>query len=223
MGTHPVHQALTTDYVQTLIRTKARQVSRYWEFRRCDPDDIEQDLIAYVLKQAHHFDPARASVKTFIDRVIGSAIAMMLRDRGRLKRAAGLRAISLDSTFVDRCRSDLPLALRDIVQEADLPSRRGTEVRDHRERIDLAADIAHAMEGLTAQQLEVVHRLVGASEAAVARGLGTSRRQVRKAVEAIRQRLQDAGLADFRTLADSRRAGGIRTPAHPDSAVRKDR
>ena len=196
MGTHPVHQALTTDYVKTLIQVKARQVTRHRGFRPGDRDDIEQDLIAHVLKQAHHFDPARGSVNTFIDRVIGSAIAMMLRDRKRLKRAAGFAAISLDNTFVGRCRSHMRVPLSHVIQEGHLPRRRGAPVRDDHEQVDLAVDVAHAMEGLTPRQREIARRLANASEAAVARDMGISRRQVRNAVEATRQHFEQAGLRE---------------------------
>ncbi|MBE3123871.1 MAG: hypothetical protein IMZ65_03630, partial [Planctomycetes bacterium] len=86
MGVHPVHAALTTKYVQTLIRIKARAVARQPGFSQSDQDDLEQDLAIHVLKQAHYFDPDRGSVRTFIARVVDSAVAMMLRDRRRLKR-----------------------------------------------------------------------------------------------------------------------------------------
>ena len=196
MGTDPVRSALTTEYVQTLLKIKARQVSRHRGFRPCDQDDIEQDLLAHVLKQAHHFDPARGSVNTFIDRVVGSAIAMMLRDRKRLKRAAGFAAISLDNTFVGRCRSHLHVPLSHVVQEGHLPRRRGARVHDDHEQVDLAVDVAHAMEGLTSRQREIARRLASDSEAAVARDMGISRRQVRNAVEAIRQHFEQAGLGE---------------------------
>lgn len=194
MGTHPVHQALTTEYVKTLIQTKARQVCRHQGFRPCDREDIEHDLVVQVLKQAHRFDPARGSVNTFIDRVVGSAVAMVLRDRKRLKRAAGFTAVSLDNTFVGRRRSRLRVPLSQVVQERHLPRCRGAQVRDDQEQVDLAADLAWAMEGLTARQREIARRLADTPEAAVARDMGLSRRQVRNAVEAIQRRLEEAGL-----------------------------
>jgi len=196
MGTHPVHQALTTDYVKTLIQVKARQVTRHRGFRPGDQDDIEQDLIAHVLKQAHHFDPARGSVNTFIDRVIGSAIAMMLRDRKRLKRAAGLGAFSLENTFVGQCRRDRPTTLSDVVREEHLRRRCGGRVGDDQRQTDLSLDVSQAMAGLTPRQREIARRLASAPEAAVARDMGISRRQVRNAVEAIREHFERAGLRE---------------------------
>ena len=54
-----------------------------------DRADIEHDLIGHVLKQADKYDPDRAAVNTFIVRVVETAAAMLVRDRGRLKRAGG--------------------------------------------------------------------------------------------------------------------------------------
>jgi len=50
------------------------------------------------------------------------------------------------------------------------------------------------MEGLAPRQREIAKRLGEAAEASVAREMGTSRRQVRKAVLAIREHFRRAGL-----------------------------
>ena len=100
MGTHTVHAALTTPYVTSLIRSKAGRLSRSSGFQRSEQGDLEQELTSHILKQAGHYDPARGSVNTFIDRVVTSAVAMVIRDRRRLKRGAGRRPISLEQTHV---------------------------------------------------------------------------------------------------------------------------
>ena len=197
MGTNPVRLALSTTYIQTLLKIKARQLARRWEFRDWEQPDLEQDLLAHVLKQAHHFDPSRGAVNTFIDRVVNSAFAMMVRGRRRLKRAAGFGAVSLDNTFVGCERDHLPVPLSHVVHEGHLSWCRAARGHDDREQVDLAVDVACAMEGLTPRQREIAGRLVEATEAAVARDMGISRRQVRNAVLAIREHFRQAGLDDF--------------------------
>jgi len=59
---------------------------------------------------------------------------------------------------------------------------------------ELSAHVGRAMEGLAPRQREIAKRLGEAAEASVAREMGTSRRQVRKAVLAIREHFRRAGL-----------------------------
>ncbi len=69
MGTDPVRSALTTEYVQKLLKIKASQLGRRPEFRTIDPDDLEHDLTIHVLKQADNYDPARSAANTDSARV----------------------------------------------------------------------------------------------------------------------------------------------------------
>jgi DNA-directed RNA polymerase specialized sigma24 family protein len=74
-------QEIVTEYARTLIRVKAKQIVRRPGFSRSDQADVEQDLVVHLLCQAEHFDPERASLNTFIARVIDSAVAMLVRER----------------------------------------------------------------------------------------------------------------------------------------------
>ena len=191
--TDAVRSALCTQYIKTLLKTKSYQLSRQPRFRDWEQPDLEQDLLAHVLKQAHHFDASRGSVNTFIDRVVETAAAMLVRDRGRIKRAAGYRAISLERTHISGNQRQMTLS--QIVSENDLRRRCGGVVRDGQQDAGLSADVADAMAGLTRRQREIAKRLVEATEASVARDMGISRRQVRNAVSSIREHFRQAGLA----------------------------
>jgi RNA polymerase sigma factor (sigma-70 family) len=195
MGTDAVHAALTTPYVTILIRSKAAGLSRTSGFQRGERGDLEQELTAHVLRQADRYDPARSSVNTFIDRVVDSAAAMIVRDRRRLKRGAGLHAISLDQTHIQKDQRQMSLA--QVVCEDDLRRRSGGAVHDAQQDAELSADLARAMADLTPQQREVAIRLTRAPEAVVARELGVSRRQMRSVVAAIRERFREAGLSEI--------------------------
>ena len=195
MGIHPVHAALRTEYVQTLIRVKARKVTRRPSFSRSDQPDIEQELAAHVVRQAHLFDPARASIQTFIDRVVDSAVAMIIRDRCRLKRGAGLRVRSLAEPDFDATGRETSLA--DNVGEADLCRRtRGTFHHEGEDR-DWAIDVTQALSVLPPRVREIALRFAELGEECAARSLGISRRQVRKAVAEAREALEAAGLSEI--------------------------
>jgi len=196
MSTHPVHAALSSDYVKTLIRLKARQLRRRPEFCRTPVNDIEQELVLHVLQQAHLYDAARGAVNTFVTTVVESSVAMMCRDRNRLKRGARLNLQSLErSTLLDEGEEK---TLLDVVTDEDLHRRHGSHVAGDEERSDVSADTAAVLSRLAPDPREIAHLLMaGAREATIARALGISRRRVRSAVAAIRRHLQDAGLAEI--------------------------
>jgi len=194
MGPTPARDAVLTAYARSLIKFKARQLSRKPGFSYSDEEDVAQDLTAHLLAQAHRFDPKRASVDTFADRVICSAIRMLLRDRHRQKRAAGFAAQSLEGT---RAGSDQGVeSLRDGLVEADFRRRIGTAANDQ-DRAELIAAVGQAVQSLPSEDQEICRRLIEEPSAAVARDLGISRRQVRNAIDRIRKQFESAGLGDF--------------------------
>ena len=52
-------------------------------FQPEDVEDIEQDLLLYVLERADQFDPNQGNHKAFVTRILQSGVAQMLRDAGR--------------------------------------------------------------------------------------------------------------------------------------------
>ncbi len=192
MGVHPVLAAITTDYVQQLIQVKARQLTHKPGFSRSDQEDLEQDLTVHVLKQAHHFDASRGCVHTFISRVVDSALAMQLRSRRRRKRAAGFRSGSLEDAILHGQKGKGSLA--DMLDEADGCRRSGADARSGQERAELQSDTRRVLAELP-PNLQVIAALRGdATDAAIARELGVSRRQVHNAAQAIRAHFEKAGL-----------------------------
>jgi len=192
MGSAPARDAVLTAYAQSLIKFKARQLSRKPGFSRSDEEDVAQDLTAQLLAQAHRFDPKRASVNTFVDRVIMSKIAMMLRDRRRLKRAAGFTAQSLERTYATLDRE--VASLRDMLQPSDLERRTGAD--DTGRHAETLAAVVEAYRSLPLELQEVAYRLMERNATSVARELGASRRQVRSAIERIRIHFEAADLRD---------------------------
>ncbi|UCC31266.1 MAG: sigma-70 family RNA polymerase sigma factor [Phycisphaerales bacterium] len=194
MDAQPAPDAVFTAYAQSLIRFKARQLSRKPGFSRTDEDDVAQELKAHLLAQAHHFDPNRGTANTFAAQVIRTAVAMLLRDRRRQKRAADFAAISLERTHA---RPDEEVvSLREVLTEWDLRRRIGTAASEH-DRAELIAAVVEAVRSLPASDQEICQRLIGGTMTSVARDLGVSRRQVRKAVERIRRHFEASGLEDF--------------------------
>src|SRR5690606_9552561 len=139
MSSHQGKEFVLTDYAKNLIEFKARQLSLRRDFCRSDREEIQQELWLAVVGQADRFDPERASLDTFIDRVVNTAVAMILRDRERQVRAQGFRTQSLDAVSSND-RTKQPLAAKSA--EDDLDRRLGRERRDEladRERQEAVA------------------------------------------------------------------------------------
>jgi RNA polymerase sigma factor (sigma-70 family) len=183
---------ILTDYAKTLIEFKARQLSRRRGIGQSDRDEIQQELWLAVVNQADRFDPSRASLDTFIDRVVNTGVAIVLRDRERQKRAMGFRAASLDTVLKDADCSKPPLAAK--ITEDDHHRRLGTERRDEHDDRERAEAVASALGHMPPAVSDVCRRVMGGSISSAAEELKTSRRQIRKSLDVARQHFQDAGI-----------------------------
>lgn len=186
--------AVLTDYAHTLIRFKARQLSRRSGFTRSDQDDLEQDLWTVLLSQAEAFDPDRASIDTFIDRVVNSAVLMILRDRRRQKRANGFHTQSLDAA-PQRSGPSSTAAGSDLSAEDRCRHRGAAPVNESQRAVDRDA-AEHALDEMPAPLRDVCRRVMGGSISSAARELGRSRRQIRNALFEARAYFERAGFGD---------------------------
>lgn len=167
------------DYARKVIRIKARQLAQRRELRGSDRDDIEQELTLELLKQAHHFDIRRASLNTFVARVIDTAVAMLLRARRARKRAGESTTRSLDAVGASGDPEGVP-----VPDDAPGPPVRAADAeRDARFRTAIAT--------LPEPLRRLWERLLVGTPTAAARDLGISRRQVRGGIAAIRKHLEE--------------------------------
>lgn len=187
--------AVLTDYAHTLIPFKARQLSRRSGFTRSDEEDLEQDLWTALLSQAELFDPDRASIDTFIDRVVNSAVMMILRDRRRQKRANGFQAQSL-SNPVYRCGPSTEPVDAELTAEDRCRYRGAFPVDESQLTADREA-AQHALSEMPSELRDVCRRVMGGSISSAARELGRSRRQIRNVLAEARAYFERAGLGDL--------------------------
>jgi RNA polymerase sigma-70 factor (ECF subfamily) len=194
-----------TDYAKSLIRFKARQLSRRRDFQPAHPEDLEQELWLALVKAAEQFDPAKASLDTFIDRVVNTAVATLVRACQRRKRGNGLMLQSLDGELEPASGTSEPLAT--AISVDDLARRTGAVPRDETLVREDAEAVEHALAQMPEEMRDLCRRLMGGTVASVARELGVSRRQVRKIIRAARPFFERAGF-------DPRSAGQIARRRH---------
>lgn len=190
MSSHQGKEFVLTDYAKNLIEFKARQLSQRRDFCRSDREEIQQELWLAVVGQADRFDPERASLDTFIDRVVNTAVAMILRDRDRHVRANGFRTQSLDDIAHDGSRQLLAAK----ITEEDLARRLGRERRDEVADRELEEAVAAALPKMPPEVSDVCRRVMGGNISTAATELKTSRRQIRNSLAAAKPVLEEAGL-----------------------------
>ena len=195
MDSTPARSAVLGAYARRLITIKAKQLIRKSGFRDADRDDLEQELVLHLLKQADRFDPRRAGIRTFIDRVVDARVAEILRHRHRQKRAPGYTAQSLDANAADDLAGGSFIS--ESITEADQRRRLGQSSCEAQEHQDNTMDVADAVAQLSPELRALCQHLMGGTSASVARDLGISRRQVRKGVERIREHFESLDLGDF--------------------------
>ncbi len=183
---------VVTEYAKALIQAKARQLCRRRDFSPSEQEDIEQELWLAVLEKAERFDPARASLETFLDRVVSRAVAMLLRSRKRRKRGNGVLPLSLESDFTSTGEGLKPLS--DTVSSEDVARRLGTQSADPFARLEQTEAVEYALARMPERLRDICRRLMTGTVASVARELGISRHQVHKAVEEARPYFEEAGL-----------------------------
>lgn len=66
-------------YAHRAAQVRCRTALRGRETCRADAEDIQQEAILAVLLNLRQFDPARASLRTFVERVVANRIATVMR------------------------------------------------------------------------------------------------------------------------------------------------
>jgi hypothetical protein len=195
MKSGDAQSVLFTQYAQSCIKFKARQLSRRSEFSRSDEGDLENDLWVALLGKAGSFDPERSSPNTFTDRVVSTSAGMIVRGPYRQKRAPGRGAISLDCTK-DAVNDDGKKPLAECISEADLSRRTGVARQDEiAARVDAAA-LDHAFSMMPEEARDACRLVMGGSITSAARDMGTTRHRIRELLQIARPYLERSGFTN---------------------------
>lgn len=186
-----------------LISIKARQVVRRPGFTPSDWPDVEQDLALDLLRRLPRFDPARASLRTFVNRVVEHRISTLIE-----AREAAMRDHRRHGTLHEEVSDPDGEAaeLLDLLDEESCRERVGLPVRDPFGDADLRADLEEALRTLPTHLRDLARRLQKDSPSEVARSTGIPRTTLLKRMGRIRAHLDRAGLHEYlRPPASTRR------------------
>ena len=179
-----------TPYARRLVRFKARSLSNCRGFRHFEVSDLQQELWLALQQQVPNFDPDRASIDTFINRVVESASCSLIRDQQRARRHDDQCTRSLDAP---PAADDSAETLSGSLSDSDRVRHTGRVASDARSESEDREAVDQALRSMPAVAGDVCRRLMNGSVSSVARDLGTSRRQIRNAIAEAREHLQEAG------------------------------
>jgi RNA polymerase sigma factor (sigma-70 family) len=186
---------LLNDYARTLIRVKARQLVRRPEFTVCEAEDLEQELTLRILVQLDRFDPTRSSINTFFARVVNSAVAMLIRERGRIKRNGG-EGVQIESLekMVEKADGS-PTPLWATISDQDAHRRHQSRPLSDAEAMQLRMDIASVLEQLPSDLRRICEQLMDGSQTNSRQASQLSRRKYQAAMSLIREQFTRSGFS----------------------------
>jgi len=182
------------DYVMNRTQYKARQLVRKVPALG-DVEDLQHHLIEDELRRLPKFDGDRASVKTFICRVIDNKIADLLKAHAAVSRGNGRTNESLDDWVHDEAGGWTRRGT--TVEDSRRHTHLGLDERDDHAQSELAMDTADVIETLTPQQQTLCTKLQEQSPTQIARETGQSRSMLYQRIAAIRAVFVVAGLHHY--------------------------
>lgn len=160
-----------TQWPGSAIDFRAGQLVGKRGFVTSDVDDLKQDLALHIFLRWPAFDPSRSSARTYVDRLLTTKQAELLRRKG--KRSLGRHQSS--SAGLPEPRTD------------DRPTK----------LTDLRLDVSSAQAKLPSDLKRISRLLAIHSPSEVARQLGIHRGRVYEIIGRIRKRFEDGGLREY--------------------------
>lgn len=189
-------QCVLNAYAREVIRHKARQLIGKYGFTNGDYEDLEQEMALDLLMRLSKFDPSKASLNTFVARIVDRKISNLIRYRKQEKRDYQREARSLDEPI--EVENGAIGTFGDAISQDDHDLRTGRHDRPDAERHDLHLDLSLAISELPPELRSLARRLVRQTVAEAARDLGVSRATLYDTgIARLRKAFEDKGLSDY--------------------------
>lgn len=187
-------QQVLHPYAETLIKCKARRLVRRAAFVRSDQEDIEQELRLDLLRRLSSFDPSKATLNTFADRVVRHKIASIIE-----ARKAGVRDYRRQCSLNEALQNaDHKSTERgDTVDQDQVCRRTGPPSHSVEDLHDLAVDVDAVLSRLPYRLRDLCRRLRAKTPTEVSQETGIPRGSLYEAIEELRRRFKDADLEKY--------------------------
>jgi RNA polymerase sigma factor (sigma-70 family) len=163
-------------FAHVVIASAIKDLRRRGVIRKDEIDDFASELMARLLSVWDTYDPARAPREAFVNIVVSSQSASLIRHKHAQKRRGTTQSLDgVADLLVDRAASQGRL----------------------QDNINLRIDLAGVMHLLTPLQRQLMDMLKRDSLAPIAEQMGIPRRTLRDQCARIREIFRDAGLEEY--------------------------
>lgn len=184
------HHELTKGFAARFVRSKARRLVGHAGLRSHDRDDLQQELLTAVWQAAATFDPAVGDWESFVATIVERHAGQILIRRNADKRCLGQAVESLDVLVTDGEGFEVPLATQ--IRRDHQASITGNHTLEGQQQAELRLDLEELLEPLSDDERNLLVELAEASQLAVARKRGVSRRAIRDLLEQVRTRIANS-------------------------------
>jgi len=161
-----------------------------------ETEDIEQELITYVLERASQYDPSKGSIEAFVTRIMRTAAAGLIRGSNRQRSnppaGSGFESLSKMVESPDPKSEELNRGLT----SSDGNRRRQTEHRDPLRDVELADAVDHQIQTLPRRYRRVARLLRTHNQIEIANKLGWLKRKVSEVLAGIRTHFSSVDWSD---------------------------
>ncbi len=158
-----------SDYAHRIIRFKAGQFAGKYGFTRDDYEDLCQEMVLDLLVRLPKYDPGKASLNTFVARIVDRKVANLIRFQRQEKRDHRREAFSLNDTIEDRDGHLIPR--EETVSQDAIDLLAGKSGSTASERSDVRLDVSLALSRLPPDLQRLAKLLMTHSITDVAREL----------------------------------------------------
>lgn len=183
-----VWEQLVTKYARGLA-------NRHGGFRPHEFEDLRQELFLAVMRSREKFNPDRASVATFLDRLLRNRCASLIRAQQMPKRDWRRNGPSLQQPLRGRSAAEpIDSSLIDAFDERQVRSTTHRKQRTDEELAALQQDLNTVLASLPDDLRALAELLKDFPLSVAAEKLGESRRQVREKFDRLREVFEDHDL-----------------------------
>ena len=187
-------QVLKLPFTESLIRRKAKRLTRHGGFSETDDEDIAQELRIAVHLACLKYRRSQGAIESFIATVVRNRIAELARNRRAKRRSPESEAGSLNQ-IIDT--GDGPVQWVDMFDVEKHGRPRGGQRRGDTEQVALSRDIETLLEKLSDETREVARLLMHNSPADIEQQLGMRRGKVRSHISLIREHFESCDLREY--------------------------
>ena len=205
-------------YAVSRIRYAANRLAHSHGFCPHEVQDLEQELALDLNERLPSYDANRASLETFITRLVQRKAINLMVERRAQKRGGGTRAVSLDELLGRKgCHradgasdDDVGDPGRDGLPCDGLPCD-GLPSASREDRLNLRLDLERAFRSLPADMRELCVDLLTESVSEVARSEGRSRSSVYDRIQRLREALRDLAPGNRHERSDRSERDSVRS------------